>query len=251
MTRGLYAAAAGMLASQAAQDAIAQNLANASTTGYKQDIPQFMSFQETLMRRLNGNGSGGAALGTLGQGATLYALATDFADGTLQQTGNPLDVGLSGDAALAVQTPQGVRFSRDGALTRNGQGFLAQSGTGALVLDTNNQPLHVPAKAKSIQIGAQGEITVDGAALGRLRLVGLSRAAGAVKVGDNQFTAASARPASASATVHQGFLEASNVSVVKEMVAMIAVTRAYETDQKMAQAEDEATGHAVSEVGKV
>ena len=129
-----------MLANQAAQDAIAQNLANAATTGYKRDLPQFQSFRETLLRRTTGGG--GAAIGALGPGAGVSALATDFADGALQQTGNPLDVAISGQACLAVQTPQGVRYTRDGALTRNAQGLLVQANGGSRRSGPGGPPDH-------------------------------------------------------------------------------------------------------------
>lgn len=238
-----------MVAGQAAQDAIAQNLANASTTGFKEDIPRFQSFEDTLIQRLSAQN--GARVGGLGHGARVSDLATNFADGALQKTGNPLDVALSGDAFLAVQTPAGVRLSRDGALSRSASGLLVQANGGALVLGTNNRPISLPATAKNIVISPQGEILADNRLVGKLQLVGVSRATSPVKIGDSLFTQAGFAPASASATVHQGFLEASNVSVVKEMVQMIAVMRAYETDQKMLQAEDEATGKAVNEVTKL
>lgn len=249
MTRGVYTAATGMLANQTAQDAIAQNLANANTTGYKQDIPQFQTFGQALLNKMGGGAA--SSVGGLGHGVTLRALATDFADGALQKTDNPLDVALTGDAYLAVQTPQGVRLTRDGALTRNAQGLLAQANGGNLVLGAGDRPIALPAGAKDIVIGVQGDVVADGRPVGRLRLAGVSRADGAAKMGDNLFTEAALRPASAGSGVRQGFLESSNVSVVKEMVAMISVMRAYETNQKMMQAEDEATGKAVGEVGKV
>lgn len=248
MTRGLYTAATGMLAEQTAQDALAQNLANASTTGYKEDIPQFGSFADTLMKRV---GDSGGAVGSVGCGAQIQALATDFSDGALQKTGNSLDLALTGDASLAIQTTAGPRLSRDGALTRSAQGLLVQASGGGLVLGVNGQPIRIPGQAKNIVISPQGRITVDGKAAGQLRLVGLSRTSGAAKAGDNQFTQSGARPVSAGAGVQQGFLESSNVSVVKEMVAMISCMRAYETNQKMAKAQDEMTGKAVNDVGKV
>ena len=249
MTRGMYTAATGMLANQAAQDAIAQNLANANTTGYKQDIPRFQSFNETLMQRMSGSGS--AAVGGLGHGVSLHDVVTDFSDGSQQMTGNPLDIALTGDAALVIQTSNGIRESRDGALTLDPSGALVQANGSGAILGDNGQPIRVPAKAKNITISPQGEIDADGKRVGRLRLVGLSRTSGAVKMGDNQFIESALRPASPAASVKQGYLEMSNVSVVKEMVAMIAIQRAYETDQKMVQAEDDATGKAVTEVAKV
>lgn len=249
MTRGVYTAAAGMLASQAAQDAIAQNLANAGTTGYKEDVPRFESFEAALATRLLPEDR--AAIGTLGSGAGLKDETTNFADGSLQRSGNPLDVALTGDAALVVQTPQGLRLSRDGSLSMDARGTLVQTNGSLPVLGDTNQPIQIPAKAKDIVIGTRGEITVDGVQVGRLRLAGLAASDQPVKLGDNQFRVAALRPASATATVRQGFLESSNVNVVKEMVSMIAIMRAYETNQKMMQSEDDATGKATNEVGKI
>lgn len=235
-----------MLANQTAEDAIAQNLANASTTGYKQDIPQFQSFADTLMHRV-----GGGSVGSVGRGAALQALATDFESGAMQKTGNPLDVALTGDACLSVQTAQGVRLSRDGALTRSPQGLLSQVSGGALVLGQNGKPIRIPEEAGSITISPSGQLSVDGAALGKIRLSGVSGTTGATKTGDNQFTESAARAASAGSGVRQGYLESSNVSVVKEMVAMISCMRAYETNQKMVQAQDDLTNKAVNDVAKL
>lgn len=237
-----------MLANQTAEDAIAQNLANASTTGYKQDIPQFQSFADTLISRAGG---GGGAVGSIGRGAALQALATDFEGGAMEKTGNPLDVALTGDACLSVQTPQGVRLSRDGALTRNPQGLLAQVSGGGVVLGSTGKPIRIPDEAGSITINANGILSVDGAAIGRIRLSSVSSASGAVKTGDNQFTEIASVPASAGSGLRQGYLESSNVSVVKEMVAMISCMRAYETNQKMVQAQDDLTNKAVNDVGKL
>jgi len=237
-----------MLANQTAEDAIAQNLANASTTGYKQDIPQFQSFADTLTHRM---GDGGGSVGSIGRGAALQALATDFEGGAMQKTGNPLDVALTGDACLSVQTPQGVRLSRDGALTRSPQGLLSQVTGGGNVLGQDGKPIRIPEAASDITINANGILSVDGRAIGRIRLSSVSAKSGAIKTGGNQFTESAARPASAGSGLRQGYLESSNVSVVQEMVAMISCMRAYETNQKMVQAQDDLTNKAVNDVAKL
>lgn len=247
MTRGMYTAATGMLANQTALDAISQNLANADTTGYKEDIPQFQSFGTSLLHRLSDSGQG-PAVGGLGQGVSVASLATDLTGGSLQKTGNSLDVALTGNAALVVQTPQGLRLSQDGALTRSTQGLLVQT-DGSTVLGQNGKPITIPAAAKDVTITQDGHIIADGKAIGQLRLAGLTSAA--TKVGDNQYTTPSLTAPAVGSAVRQGFLETSNVSVVKEMVSMIAVNRAYETNQKMLKAEDDATDKAVNDFAKV
>jgi flagellar basal-body rod protein FlgF len=249
MTRGVYTAAAGMLANQAAQDTIAQNLANANTVGYKEDIPRFESFLSQSVSSLSG--ADRASLGTLGSGAGLKDETTNFTEGGLQQSGNPLDVALTGDAALVIQTPAGPRLSRDGSLSLDAQGTLIQTNTGQPVLDSGNHTLSIPAKTKAVVISPQGDLSADGVKIGRIQLADLSSAVNPVKMGDNQYAVSSIQPAAPTATIRQGYLEMSNVSIVKEMVSMISIMRAYETNQKMLQAEDDSTGKATSEVGKV
>ena len=249
MTRGMYTAATGMLANQTALDAISENLANANTTGYKQDIPQFQSFGETLLSRQN-DAARSQSVGGLGKGVTVASLATDFTDGGLRQTGNPLDVAISGNGSLVVQTPQGIRLTRDGAMTQNAQGVLVEASGGYPVLGQGGKPITLPADAKKITINQTGQILADGTQIGTLKLVTLSQAAGATKVGDNQFTEANVTGTASTATIQQGVLENSNVSVIKDMVSMISINRAYETNQKMLKAEDDATGKAVNDVAK-
>lgn len=249
MTRGVYTAAAGMLANQAAQDTIAQNLANANTTGYKEDVPRFESFLSEPVSRLSGADK--LSIGTIGSGAGLKDETTNFSEGEMQQSGNPLDVALTGDAALVIQSPQGPRLSRDGSLTLDAQGTLIQSSTGEPVLGDGNRSLAIPAKTKTVVISPQGDLTADGVKIGRIQMASLSPAVSPVKMGDNQYSVSSFQPASATATIRQGYLEASNVSIVKEMVSMISIMRAYETNQKMLQAEDDTTGKATNEVGKL
>ena len=197
------------------------------------------------------NNSGSTQIGSLGSGGGVQAVATDFSTGAMQQTGNALDVALTGDAYLTVQTPSGIYYTRDGALTRNAQGQLTQASGGALVLDPGNRPITIPGKAKSIVIDKAGEIFADGVPVGALNLVAVNKTTKAVKIGSNLFQETTVRPASLGSTVQQGFLEASNVNVVKEMVNMIATMRAYETNEKILQAEDNATNKAVNDVAKV
>ena len=124
MWRGLYTAGAGMITETKRTDVIANNLANSSTTGYKRDDAINREFAPMLIRRINdgkpqndvtsinGFSIGGAApvVGTLGLGSYIADIATDHAQGSLQTTGNPLDLAIAGDGYFAVQTPQG--FSR-------------------------------------------------------------------------------------------------------------------------------------------
>jgi flagellar basal-body rod protein FlgG len=239
-----------MLANIAAQEAIAQNLANASTTGYKQDVPRYESFRSLLLDRMSGAAAGGE-VGSLGTGVAVQNILTNFGQGALERTGNSLDVAMTGDAYLAIQTPQGVRYTRDGALSRDVTGTLVQSGTHAPVLDTNNSPISIPATTKDISISPQGIVSADGKTLGQLAMVGIDKTSGATKVGDNEFIAAKPHAVTAGDTLQQGYLETSNVNTVREMVAMITAQRTYETNAKMLQVEDSTTSKAVETVASV
>jgi len=234
----------------AAQEAIAQNLANASTTGYKQDVPRYEAFQNMLLDRLSGAASRGQ-VGSLGTGVTVQSVATDFGQGALQRTGNSLDVALTGDAYLAVKTAGGVLYTPDGSLTHDASGTLIQSGTLSPVLDVNNNPIVIPTNAKTITISPQGMVSADNKFVAQLALVGLDKNSGATKVGDNDYTATKPTVPTAGSSVEQGFLEASNVSTVRAMVAMIQAQRTYETNSKMLQTEDAVTAKAINSVASM
>src|SRR5882672_12115109 len=111
--RGLYIAASGMLAELVRQDQLANDLANASTPGYKADRAAQASFGELLLE----NSATGQPIGPLGLGVHIAELKTDLAQGPVKQTDEPLDVALAGPGFLAVQTAQGTRYTRDGQLT--------------------------------------------------------------------------------------------------------------------------------------
>ncbi len=250
-----------MMAEDAAQQVIAQNLANASTTGYKQDIPQFQSFDETLVAASGVDGSdGGGTIGTLGHGAQIAGIATDLSDGPMQATGNSLDVAMRGSAYLQVRTGTGqIAYSRDGSLTLNSKGTLVQTSTGYPVLSGQGQSITAPLSAAGgdkISISPDGSVTAGTDTVGKLGLVSITQANLPTKIGDNLIVVAD-RPQSIdiakdpSASVQSGYLEASNVSVVKAMVTMIACQRSYEANAKAMQSQDDMQNKSISQVGAV
>ncbi len=241
MLRGLYVAAEGMAARQKAQDAIANNLANLNTTGFKADRPVFETVYERQLYRVQGAQS--QPIGALSAGAILRELYTDFRPGALITTGNPLDLAIDGAGFFAVQTPQGVRYTRNGAFQLNAQGVLTTR-EGYPVLGANNQPIQIPRTA-AIQIGENGAILSNGAQVGQVLIVQGNLA----KDPDGYFVGA-AQPV-ANPRVAVGALEASNVNMVREMVSMIELIRAYETHQKAIHAHDETLGRAINELAKL
>lgn len=242
MERGLYIAASGMLAEQVRQDQLANDLANASTPGYKADNAEQASFSDLLLW----NSSTGAPVGSLSMGSRITKVVTDLSQGPLQSTGNPLDLALAGPGFLAVQTGAGVRYTRDGQLEIDGRGRLTTA-NGDLVLGTSGKPITVGqvADPSTISIDQRGTVKVGSRTVGTLAVMSLT---GATKQGDTLFTGTpGVRPAGTN--VQQGFLEGSGVQPASAMVDMIVSFRSYETTQRAIQSIDQELGRAANSIG--
>ncbi|MDW8106823.1 MAG: flagellar hook-basal body protein [Armatimonadota bacterium] len=241
MLRGLYVAAEGMAARQRAQDAIANNLANLNTTGFKSDRPVFTTVYERLLYRVEGTRS--QPIGTLSAGAIVRELYTDLQAGALLTTGSPLDLAIDGVGFFAIQTPQGIRYTRNGAFQLNAQRTLTTR-EGYPVLSVNNQPIQIP-QAAEIRIDENGTVLANGTVVERLQIV----QGDLLKDADGYFVG-TAQPVP-NARLIVGALEASNVNVVREMVSMIETIRVYEVHQKLVHAHDETLGKLINELSKV
>lgn len=225
MERGLYIAASGMLAEMRRQDLLANDLANASTPGYKADRTSQRSFGELLLR----NTQTGEPIGALGQGAEIAAQVTDLRPQALRETGEPLDLAVAGEGWFGVRTPQGVRYTRDGSFRADAQGMLVDQ-LGNRVVGANGGA--VPVKADG---------TVDPAA------VGLFNVPGARKAGNAYFTGqATGRP---TGSIRTGALEGSGVDPSRAMVDMIASMRSFESGQKVIATIDDTLDRAAGQVG--
>jgi flagellar basal-body rod protein FlgF len=249
--RGLYTAAAGALVAQADADNIANNLANVSTTGFKSTLLQVQSNEPmAISRQQNGpGGSSSVAVGDLGSGSQVVDTPTSYGQGGLQHTGNPLDLAISGDAFFTVQTPQGLRYTRDGSFMRNGQGLMVTS-DGNLVLGQNGQAITLP--DGPVNISQDGTIKVGDDTVNQLQLTSFSKLNNLGKEGSNLFYDAGANPqptTTGSSLVTQGSLEGSNANVVRSMVDLITAQRWFEANEKCISTEDTATAQALQTVG--
>ncbi len=241
MIRGLYVAGEGMSARQKAQEVLANNLANLNTSGFKADRPVFQAVYERQIYRWEGIGS--TPIGTLSAGAILSTTFTDFQAGALQTTGNPLDVAIEGQGFFAIQTPQGVRYTRQGAFQLNAEGTLTTR-EGYPLLNAQGQPIRVP-RGTTPQIGEDGTVQVNGAPIARLQIV----QGELVKSPDGYFVG---NPAPvANPRLVAGALEMSNVNMVREMVNMIELIRAYESHQRVVQTHDETLGRAINDLARI
>jgi flagellar basal-body rod protein FlgG len=227
MERGLYIAASGMLSEMQRQDMIANDLANASTPGYKADRTAQHSFAELLLA----NRQTGATIGSLGTGVSIARQVTDLSPAEIRPTDEPLDFAIVGDGFFGVQTPQGLRYTRNGRFMADGGGRLVDQ-MGNAVVGRNGQPLAV---------GADG--TVGPAQLGVFDVPN------ARKAGEGVFTGAAT--GQAAGQVRSGALEGSGVDAARTMVEMIASLRAFEAGQRVITTIDSTLQKASNDVGRV
>ena len=173
---------------------------------------------------------------------------TDYTEGSLDSTGRDLDIAIQGDGFFAVETPNGEAYTRNGALTVSPQGVLVNADNYPILTDSG--PLTVT--GQSVSIGAGGQVSVDGQNVGTLRVVDFEKPYDLRKVNGTLYIAPKGitpNPAT-NVAVRQGYLEKSNVDVLREMVDMIDSYRAFEMGQKMIQIQDESLGKAVNDLGK-
>ena len=262
MLRGLYVAASGMITETRRTDVIANNIANAASSGYKRDEAIHQEFAPMLLKRINDNQDdavtsfrgfrleqGPPRVGNLGLGAYTAEIATDHAQGGMKTTGNMLDLAVSGEGYFAVQTPQGVRYTRDGSFYRQANGALVTA-YGQAVLNAQDRPIVLPDSA-NITIGAKGEIMDGQRRIDTLQFVQFDDRRAVLKQGDNLYRPQQgAQPQAATGDIQQGMLENSNVNIASEMVSLINNYRIYEAGSRALVTQDSMTDKTVNEVGR-
>ena len=214
-------------------ETVAHNLANVSTAGYKARVNAFQKVWEQHL----------GAVDPLGDHTALdkQKAHIDYGQGLLDNTGRSLDVALMGRGFFAVETPDGVRYTRNGTFRIDRQNRLVD-GNGRMVAGTNG-PITIPpgASEQQIAIASDGTLSAAGREIGRLKLVEFDDESKLTPVGESCFVSDDPTLAkdSQSATVCQGFLERSNVNSVGEMISLIELSRLYEANLKMAKTQDE------------
>lgn len=266
MWRGLYTAGIGMMTQMNRTSVIANNLANAATSGFKRDRVVDEEFGPMLIRRINDGDPNGditrikqfhvgdtipPVVGNLGLGAKTAEIVTDLSQGSMQDTGNQLDLAIAGNGFFAVATPQGVRYTRDGSFIRAANGDITNH-RGERVLNRQGRAINIPEEAVRIAVGRDGTVFADGEELGALQLVEFDDPRAAVKEGDNHYVARpGARPQPATGSVEQGVLEMSNANVINEMVELIDNYRIYEANSRAVTTQDTMLDHSVNQVGRL
>ncbi|WP_213974681.1 flagellar basal-body rod protein FlgF [Tepidanaerobacter acetatoxydans] len=255
MIRGLYTGASGMLSEMSRTDVISNNLANVNTSGFKKDRAIFRAFPEMNIHRFDDPVTVGLDrvidprpfIGMLGTGVVLDEINTDFSQGAIKTTSNPLDIALRGEGFFEVQTPEGIRYTRDGSFTIDRDGYIVTR-DGYYVLGENG-PMLLPQEG-DVVISQQGEVTVSGQFVDRFEIVNFADQGQMVKQGNNLYNS-QAPTVPTDVEVIQGALEGSNTNTISEMVDLITAFRAYEASQKVIQTHDETLGRAVNDIASI
>ncbi|PJZ70404.1 flagellar biosynthesis protein FlgC [Leptospira perolatii] len=286
MLRGIYTGSNGMTVQQTRMDVIANNLANVDKTGFKRDTTLFKTFPELLLHRYNEDGVGKVPMGSfdtapvigkLGLGAEVNEVYTRFEQGSVKKTDNPFDImlqdrpGSEHPAFFSVLTNRGERLSRSGAFVLDTNGYLVTPQ--GFPLMGENGPIKVA--RGNFMIRENGEVWINGelgndpvngstspdrnrfespVLLDRIKLRTVENPRHLDKEGDSFYadTPESGEPRAflleEEPSILQGFLEASNVNVVTEMVEMIEVNRSYEANQKTVQTHDQMLAKLINDV---
>ena len=261
MMRALWSAASGMTSQQLNVDVISNNLANVNTTGYKKERVEFKDMlYETMDRAYILDNKGKPVNLQVGHGVTPVATVKNYATGNFEKTDNPLDLAIDGEGFFKVRGPQGdVVYARDGSfkVSVTDEGKKLTTSDGYSVLDQDDEEIFIEGEISKFQVSGSGEISfVDDAgeiqSTGQsIGLVKFENRFGLESIGNNFYRSNGAVGESipdgetgVRSVISQGFLEASNVQVVEEMVKLIVAQRAYEVNSKAIQSADEMLGQA-------
>ncbi|MFD1448956.1 flagellar hook-basal body protein [Oceanobacillus profundus] len=268
MLRGFYTAASGMISQQRQQEALANNIANANTPGYKADQTTLRAFPELLLKEMGSQErlsttQGGLQfpiqkpIGSINTGVYVQETIPNFVQGDIRETGIATDIALvdgtmpddAGSLFFTVQNEAGeVRYTRNGNFTVDGEGLLVTN-QGYYVLDNAGNPIET--NGMEFEVSSEGVLQTPEQAV----QLGISYTAdvnGMAKEGNDLFTGdAEQIPEGATFSIHQGFLEQSNVDTLQTMTDMMNAYRMFETNQRVLRAYDESMGKAVSEIGRI
>uniref|UniRef100_A0A7V4KDT7 Flagellar basal-body rod protein FlgG n=1 Tax=Fervidobacterium pennivorans TaxID=93466 RepID=A0A7V4KDT7_FERPE len=251
MINSLYTAATGMWAQQFKMDTVSNNIANVDTAGYKKVKAEFQDLIYSYSKNAGAATAQNSTTPTgiyVGHGVRLAATTRLFTQGNIENTGNALDLAISGDGFFQIQLQDGrIAYTRDGQFKIDSQGRIVTA-NGLLL----SPAIVVPQNAVSLTVSPDGIVSVelpDGTIeqLGTITLTRFVNPAGLKSIGDNLYvaTAASGEPIEGTAgqdgfgTIMQGYVEKSNVDVVKEMVDMITAMRAYEFNSRSIMTADQ------------
>jgi flagellar basal-body rod protein FlgF len=245
MDNSLLVSLSQQLAAYRSMDVIANNIANVSTPGFKRESAKF---EEYVTKVAPSEGQTGKQAISFVKDA---GISRDISQGNIENTGAPLDLAINGKGFFAVQTPSGIRYTRDGHFTldANGQvvtseGYALQGDGGSITITPDDQ---------NIQVGQDGTLSsmVNGNSnqIAKVQISDFADDAALNKQGDNLYSTSQAPAAATASTIKQGALESSNVQPVVEISHMIEVMRAYQATATLNQSQEDLTRQAIDKLG--
>ena len=258
MVRGLFTAYTGMLNQQYRLDTITNNLANAATTGYKREGATSRAFDDVLGVKIKDSSVSYVIqeIGNMNLGVKIGENYTDYKQGSFKETGNTYDLALAGNGFFAISFTnkngeEMTKYTRDGSFTTDVDGVL-RTKDGDYVLNDGGGQITIPTDAADVVVDEMGNIYADGDLVDTLGITDFENYDYLEKYGENMYTPVEgAEEIESGAAVRQGYLEMSNINAVSEMVEMIAITRAYEANQKAVQTADSMIEKSVNTVGSL
>ncbi len=246
MIQGLYAAATGMITIEDQQSVIANNIANSATVGFKRQNATAEGFKQVFLGQA-GTAARLNATKAPGGGLRLLSTYTDQQSGPLLATGDPLNIALTGPGFITVTTPDGQRYTRNGAFKVDQDGQLATS-DGYKIQGDGGGPITVSGGAVSFD--RSGNVLIDNQPVGKLGIVEFADVKALQHDGTNLFASATGTGTPATNTeVAPGTLEGSNVQLPVEMASMILGLRAYAANQKVISSVDDTLTRLIDDVG--
>lgn len=261
MLRGFYISASGMMSTQTQMDTTSNNLANVKTTGYKSDKNAFKAYPEKELSRTNdqlkdtpiGTIDPRPDIGSLNMGAVSDGTYTDYSQGPIQDTGNPLDFALQGEGFFEVQMPDGSSaYTRSGDFKLNADGEVVTS-KGHTVMGEEG-PVTIDEDTSQINVVGDGQILNDnGEMLGNVRVVQFENPQKMRERGDTMYRQGENNPIvedPENVTVHNKVLEGSNTNSIEAMTDIVRVSRRYQMNQRSLRRQDELLQQAIRQVGR-
>ena len=260
MLKGLYTAYTGMVNEQHRMDTLTNNLANSATVGYKKEGATSQAFDQVLALKIKDTSESpntARRLGTMSLGVKIGENYTDYSEGPLKVTDNTFDLALSGPGFFTIEFTNkagetSTKYTRDGSFTVTEEGNLVTK-DGDFVLDDGGSPIELNPRLTT-SINPDGAVYQNGRQVAKIGITDFEDYNYLEHYGETMFQevdGAQTKDADENTQILSGYLEYANVQVVKEMVDMINVSRAYETNQKMVQTYDSSLEIAANQLGKL
>lgn len=250
---GLWLSAAGMKVNEHRQAVLANNMANAHTTGFKQDLAVIRARVVESRENVYPFEFRHPVLDNLAGGVDIRQSYHDFSQGPIEHTSKPLDVAIVGEGLFVVSDGSSERYTRNGEFALNTEGELVlSSGDGRWrVLDVGNDVIRIDPALGAAEVASDGTIRQGEEVIARLLLVTVDDKQALHKRGENLFELTEGEPTPVDGKIEAGALESSNFNVMTGLASMIEATRVYEMNANLLRMQDEMTGRVVSTVGRL